>query len=119
MDRRHPHRAAVLCPMQGHPPLAHSLRDNQVRLQQLLHLTSLQPAWNQAIQRHEMSFSSRVTVPSVHNFQLVAAQQQRHKLLEFGKTGKGLYVLDYRYPMSLAQATACALSSFEASSLCT
>lgn len=47
------------------------------------------------------------------------ASPESHKLLEFGKTGKGLYVLDYRYPMSLAQATACALSSFEASSLCT
>lgn len=76
IDRRNPKAATCLCPAQGHPPLADSFHSGQLHLQHLLHLTTRAPEWNDSIQRHEMAFTDRVSIASVHNFQLVAADDR-------------------------------------------
>uniref|UniRef100_A0A7S0QYX4 Tubby C-terminal domain-containing protein n=1 Tax=Pyramimonas obovata TaxID=1411642 RepID=A0A7S0QYX4_9CHLO len=119
IDPSNPEQAVCMCPLQGHPPLADSYKNGQIRLQHLLHFTTRQPTWNAAIQRHELNFSDRVTMPSVHNFQLVDANHKEHTALQFGKADKHSFALDARFPLSPIQAFACAIASFEAGSLCT
>jgi hypothetical protein len=80
-----------------------------------------------------------VTVASVKNFQLVAAaaaaateavtgggvppsqapQSDPDKIiLQFGKVGKDMFTMDYRYPLSAFQAFAICLSSFDTKLAC-
>jgi hypothetical protein len=80
IDRRNPKAATCMCPAQGHPPLTDSFHQGQLRMQHLLHLTTRAPVWNDAIQRHEMAFTERVSHASVHNFQLVAADDRAFAL---------------------------------------
>jgi hypothetical protein len=64
-----------------------------------------------------------VTVASVKNFQLVASdesdptpsnqEEDDDVILQFGKIGKDLFTMDYRYPISAFQAFAICLSSFD------
>ncbi|KAJ4916647.1 hypothetical protein Rs2_02197 [Raphanus sativus] len=71
-------------------------------------------------------------VASVENFQLVATRQpptqgtagaapcpreQYKVILQFGKVGKDMFTMDYRYPLSAIQAFAICLSSFDTKSL--
>ncbi|KAL0885426.1 hypothetical protein Bca101_009408 [Brassica carinata] len=53
----------------------------------------------------------RVSVASVKNFQLVAdidpsldvpPEEHDRVILQFGKIGKGIFTMDYRYPLSLS-----------------
>lgn len=74
-----------------------------------------------------------MTVASVKNFQLIAATQpaagaptpsqpapQEHDkiILQFGKVGKDMFTMDYRYPLSAFQAFAICLSSFDTKLAC-
>jgi hypothetical protein len=72
-----------------------------------------------------LNFRGRVTVASVKNFQLVASEdsgsgnQENDKvILQFGKVGKDLFTMDYRYPISAFQAFAICLSSFDTKIAC-
>ncbi|KAE8680634.1 Tubby-like F-box protein 5 [Hibiscus syriacus] len=71
--------------------------------------------------------AGRVTVASVKNFQLVAAVEPAHNvspenqekvILQFGKIGKDIFTMDYRYPLSAFQAFAICLSSFDTKPAC-
>lgn len=82
------------------------------------------------------NFRGRVTVASVKNFQLIAAtqlvagvptpsqppqptQSDHDKIiLQFGKVGKDMFTMDYRYPLSAFQAFAICLSSFDTKLAC-
>ena len=65
---------------------------------------------------------------SVKNFQLMAATDQPldkqassdhdKVLLQFGKIGKDMFTMDYRYPLSAFQAFAICLSSFDTKLAC-
>jgi hypothetical protein len=66
-------------------------------------------------------------VASVKNFQLVAAVEPSHNvsaaeqekvILQFGKIGKDIFTMDYRYPLSAFQAFAICLSSFDTKPAC-
>ncbi|KAK4265682.1 hypothetical protein QN277_026699 [Acacia crassicarpa] len=66
------------------------------------------------------NLKGRVKVRSVKNFQLVASPEngpsgEEHEkiILQFGKVGKDLFIMDYQYPISAFQASAICLSSFE------
>lgn len=69
-----------------------------------------------------------MTVASVKNFQLVAsvdpsltnfpAAEQEKVILQFGKIGKDIFTMDYRYPVSAFQAFAICLSSFDTKPAC-
>ncbi|XP_068658569.1 tubby-like F-box protein 3 [Aristolochia californica] len=83
------------------------------------------PRWHEQLQCWCLNFRGRVTVASVKNFQLVASPEngpagQEHEkvLLQFGKVGKDLFTMDYRYPISAFQAFAICLSSFDTKIAC-
>jgi len=63
---------------------------------------------------YTLNFHGRVTEPSVKNFQMVEKDGDRTTLVQFGKTGRDTFALDFRYPISPFQAFAMCLTSFHA-----
>nr|GMD94132.1 tubby-like F-box protein 8 [Ipomoea batatas] len=91
------------------------------------------PRWHEQLQCWCLNFRGRVTVASVKNFQLIAATQPPAGaptpaqppqsdpdkiILQFGKVGKDMFTMDYRYPLSAFQAFAICLSSFDTKLAC-
>ncbi|KAG9129871.1 hypothetical protein Leryth_007016 [Lithospermum erythrorhizon] len=85
------------------------------------------PRWHEQLQCWCLNFRGRVTVASVKNFQLAAAVDPSHNIsaseqekviLQFGKIGKDIFTMDYRYPLSAFQAFAICLSSFDTKPAC-
>lgn len=85
------------------------------------------PRWHEQLQCWCLNFKGRVTVASVKNFQLVASVEpsqlvtqadQDKVILQFGKIGKDIFTMDYRYPLSAFQAFAICLSSFDTKLAC-
>uniref|UniRef100_A0A0C9QSS2 Tubby-like F-box protein n=1 Tax=Wollemia nobilis TaxID=56998 RepID=A0A0C9QSS2_9CONI len=85
------------------------------------------PRWHEQLQCWCLNFRGRVTVASVKNFQLVAATEptqatpqsdQDKVILQFGKVGRDMFTMDYRYPLSAFQAFAICLSSFDTKLAC-
>lgn len=90
-----------------------------------LMLINKSPRWHEQLQCWCLNFHGRVTVASVKNFQLVASPENEpagpeHEkiILQFGKVGKDLFTMDYRYPISAFQAFAICLSSFDTKIAC-
>lgn len=89
-------------------------------------LKNKSPRWHEQLQCWCLNFRGRVTVASVKNFQLVASSEnntqatQEHEkvILQFGKIGKDLFTMDFRYPISAFQAFAICLSSFDTKIAC-
>ncbi|XP_057430119.1 tubby-like F-box protein 3 [Lotus japonicus] len=88
-------------------------------------LKNKSPRWHEQLQCWCLNFHGRVTVASVKNFQLVASAENgpagpEHDkiILQFGKIGKDLFTMDYRYPISAFQAFAICLSSFDTKIAC-
>ena len=88
-------------------------------------LKNKSPRWHEQLQCWCLNFRGRVTVASVKNFQLVASddngpgnQENVKVILQFGKIGKNLFTMDYRYPISAFQAFAICLSSFDTKIAC-
>ncbi|KAK8547997.1 hypothetical protein V6N13_055165 [Hibiscus sabdariffa] len=88
-------------------------------------LRNKSPRWHEQLQCWCLNFHGRVTVASVKNFQLVASPENgpagpEHDkiILQFGKVGKDLFTMDYRYPISAFQAFAICLSSFDTKIAC-
>ncbi|KAK4782876.1 hypothetical protein SAY86_007250 [Trapa natans] len=88
-------------------------------------LRNKSPRWHEQLQCWCLNFHGRVTVASVKNFQLVASPetgpagpQHEKVILQFGKVGKDLFTMDYRYPISAFQAFAICLSSFDTKIAC-
>src|SRR5262249_52765141 len=78
----------------------------------VLVLNTKSPRWHQQLHCWCLNFHGRVTVASVKNFQLVSAVDCEKVVLQFGKVGKDLFTMDYRYPISAFQAFAICLTSF-------
>ncbi|KAK4481338.1 hypothetical protein RD792_012223 [Penstemon davidsonii] len=91
------------------------------------------PRWHEQLQCWCLNFRGRVTVASVKNFQLIADMQPTagaptpnqpnpsdpdKVILQFGKIGKDMFTMDYRYPLSAFQAFAICLSSFDTKLAC-
>ncbi|XP_062000725.1 tubby-like F-box protein 5 [Rosa rugosa] len=90
-------------------------------------LKNKSPRWHEQLQCWCLNFRGRVTVASVKNFQLaaavdpshnVSAEQQDRVILQFGKIGKDIFTMDYRYPLSCFQAFAICLSTFDTKPAC-
>ena len=93
-------------------------------------LKNKSPRWHEQLQCWCLNFKGRVTVASVKNFQLIAAaaeagknmnipeEEQERVILQFGKIGKDIFTMDYRYPISAFQAFAICLSSFDTKPVC-
>ena len=91
----------------------------------LLVLRNKAPRWHEQLQCWCLNFHGRVTIASVKNFQLVASPENgpagpEHEkiILQFGKVGKDIFTMDYRYPISAFQAFAICLSSFDTKIAC-
>ncbi|ONK81252.1 uncharacterized protein A4U43_C01F27030 [Asparagus officinalis] len=106
--------------------LSEPLRPVQA-LDEPLVLKNKAPRWHEQLQCWCLNFRGRVTVASVKNFQLVAAVEPSHRvspeeqekvILQFGKIGKDIFTMDYRYPLSAFQAFAICLSSFDTKPVC-
>ncbi|KAH9686069.1 Tubby-like F-box protein 8 [Citrus sinensis] len=106
--------------------------DEDGKLRPLI-LKNKPPRWHEQLQCWCLNFRGRVTVASVKNFQLIAATQpaagaptpsqpappEHDKIiLQFGKVGKDMFTMDYRYPLSAFQAFAICLSSFDTKLAC-
>ncbi|KAK3009773.1 hypothetical protein RJ639_014291 [Escallonia herrerae] len=90
-------------------------------------LKNKSPRWHEQLQCWCLNFKGRVTVASVKNFQLVAsvgpsqnvpAAEQEKVILQFGKIGKDIFTMDFRYPLSAFHAFATCLSSFDTKPAC-
>ncbi|KAI9098572.1 hypothetical protein K1719_025197 [Acacia pycnantha] len=99
-------------------------------------LKNKSPRWHEQLQCWCLNFRGRVTVASVKNFQLIAAVQPQPAagapttpaqpaladhdkiILQFGKVGKDMFTMDYRYPLSAFQAFAICLTSFDTKLAC-
>ncbi|KAJ1388432.1 Tubby-like, C-terminal [Sesbania bispinosa] len=102
-------------------------------------LKNKSPRWHEQLQCWCLNFRGRVTVASVKNFQLIAATQPAAAgaptgtgpapsqptqpdhdkiILQFGKVGKDMFTMDYRYPLSAFQAFAICLTSFDTKLAC-
>ena len=102
------------------PDLEHGMKDPLI-------LKNKSPRWHEQLQCWCLNFKGRVTVASVKNFQLVASAEPCHNvslaeqekvILQFGKIGKDIFTMDYRYPLSAFQAFAICLSSFDTKPAC-
>merc|ERR1712039_1111728 len=71
------------------------------------------PKWNDQIGAYVLNFNKRVTEASVKNFQLISTTDPETVYLQFGRVGKEVFNLDFRYPISPFQAFAMCLSSFD------
>ncbi|GAA0166137.1 scaffold/adaptor protein [Lithospermum erythrorhizon] len=108
--------------------------DEEAKFKEPLVLKNKAPRWHEQLQCWCLNFRGRVTVASVKNFQLIAAtqppvagapttsqpSQSDHDkvILQFGKVGKDMFTMDYRYPLSAFQAFAICLSSFDTKLAC-
>ncbi|KAJ7518763.1 hypothetical protein O6H91_20G007000 [Diphasiastrum complanatum] len=99
-----------------------------------LKLRSKIPAWDDEQHCWSLNFNGRATLSSMHNFQLINAESSSYQessaldqidqgaaaaesgkeyiVLQLGKIGKGLYTMDFCYPLSAFQALAVCLGSF-------
>lgn len=71
------------------------------------------PKWNEQIGAFVLNFNKRVTQASVKNFQLTSTDDPDTVFLQFGRVGKDVFNVDFRYPFSPFQAFAICLSSFD------
>lgn len=109
-----------------------SSSDSESKVRPLV-LKNKSPRWHEQLQCWCLNFRGRVTVASVKNFQLIAATQPVASgtatsqptqpdhdkiILQFGKVGKDIFTMDYRYPLSAFQAFAICLSSFDTKLAC-
>lgn len=71
------------------------------------------PKWNDKIGAYVLNFNKRVTEASVKNFQLCCSSDPDTVYLQFGRVGKDVFNIDFKYPLSPFQAFAVCLSSFD------
>uniref|UniRef100_A0A0A9JZS0 Uncharacterized protein n=1 Tax=Arundo donax TaxID=35708 RepID=A0A0A9JZS0_ARUDO len=102
-----------------------STSQSSTEKEERLVLKNKSPRWHEQLQCWCLNFRGRVTVASVKNFQLVASdetgpgnQDDNKVILQFGKIGKDLFTMDYRYPVSAFQSFAICLSSFDTKIAC-
>ncbi|KAK4490319.1 hypothetical protein RD792_000986 [Penstemon davidsonii] len=114
----------TFCPLKNSPAKSKESISNP---REPLALRNKTPRWHEQLQCWCLNFRGRVTVASVKNFQLeadvdpthnVSASEQEKVILQFGKIGKDIFTMDYRYPISAFQAFAICLSSFDTKPAC-
>jgi tubby-related protein 1 len=91
--------------------MATCLKRGTSSLDKLYILENMPSSWNDETGTSMLNFNGQVTMASVKNFQLCTNDEQH--IMQFGRTGNDEFCLDVRWPMSLFQAFAVALSSFD------
>jgi len=78
----------------------------------MIAIESKLPEWNENIQSLVLKFTGgRVVGASAKNFLLADKKNMAHPILQFGKSAKGKYVVDFRSPIAPIQAFAVFLSA--------
>eukprot|EP00930_Biecheleria_cincta_P086393 TRINITY_DN75699_c0_g1_i1.p1 TRINITY_DN75699_c0_g1~~TRINITY_DN75699_c0_g1_i1.p1 ORF type:complete len:403 (+),score=59.90 TRINITY_DN75699_c0_g1_i1:52-1260(+) len=95
------------CPMLGKLDLA-DLQDDDPDSQQLV---SRSPDWNDKDKSLVLQFKGRNVVSSAKNFQFALPQKPQSVICQFGKLELNTFSLDVRYPLSIVQAFALAMST--------
>jgi len=100
--------AVVWCPMLGRQDLGatHNAGDHSTQK-----LVTKLPTWNDDVESLVLDFKGRNVVASAKNFQLALEQKPHHTLCQFGKIGNTTFGLDFKYPLSAAQAFGMAMST--------
>lgn len=93
--------------------MATCMKKETSNIDELVCLDNKPPEWNEAVGAYVLNFNGRVTMASVKNFQLCAQNEEQEQIMQFGRVGKEEFTLDVQWPMSLYQAFAIALSSFD------
>lgn len=91
-------------------------------------LSSKIPSWDPHQHCWSLDFKGRASMPSLHNFQLLVdgnsgcapavledLRKDGEVVLQLGKVGKGLYTMDFAFPLTAVQAFAVCISSFSTS----
>mgnify|MGYP000169457531 CR=1 FL=1 len=76
-------------------------------------VTSHEDALRAQVGAYVLNFNGRVTMASVKNFQLVSPDDLDTVLLQFGRTNKDEFTMDFQWPLSPLQAFGICLSSFD------
>mmetsp|Transcript_58313 Transcript_58313/g.104746 ORF Transcript_58313/g.104746 Transcript_58313/m.104746 type:complete len:504 (-) Transcript_58313:90-1601(-) len=99
------------------PDLEGLLSLNKANNTQMIHsYHNKPPKWNETVGAFVLNFNKRVTQASVKNFQLATSDDQEEEktvFLQFGRVGKDVFNMDFRFPFSPFQAFAICLSSFD------
>ena len=77
-----------------------------------------QPKWNEDLGSYVLNFNKRVNLASVKNFQLITPNNEEQISLQFGKASNDEFIMDVQWPISLFQAFAICLSSFDSKIAC-
>jgi tubby-related protein 1 len=71
------------------------------------------PKWNEQVGAYVLNFGGRVTMASVKNFQLMSPDDPDTVVLQFGRTGKDHFTMDFSWPLNLYQAFCICVSSLD------
>jgi tubby-related protein 1 len=87
-------------------------------IQDMFLLINKPPKWNDQVGAYVLNFSGRVTHASVKNFQLVSPDDHDTVVLQFGRTGKDGFSMDFQWPLSPLQAFAICCSACDTKLAC-
>lgn len=85
---------------------------------EILVLHNKSPQWNEETQSYVLNFNHRVRIASVKNFQIINNDDLDYIIMQFGKTRKNIFTLDFRYPFSALIAFSIALTSLDPKLAC-
>jgi len=92
---------------------------NSPLFDQLFVMENKPPKWNEDLSAYVLNFNGRVTMASVKNFQLIDTKDESERIiLQFGRISKDEFTMDVDWPLSLLQAFAICLSSFDSKIAC-
>jgi len=97
----------VWCPLLGKGDLAQPPEDSL----EVQRLVTKKPQWNDHAESLVLDFKGRNIISSAKNFQLALQQKPEHVICQFGKIGASTFSLDFRYPLSVIQAFAIAMTT--------
>eukprot|EP00747_Dinoflagellata_sp_TGD_P083626 gnl/TRDRNA2_/TRDRNA2_162196_c0_seq2.p1 gnl/TRDRNA2_/TRDRNA2_162196_c0~~gnl/TRDRNA2_/TRDRNA2_162196_c0_seq2.p1 ORF type:complete len:308 (-),score=51.63 gnl/TRDRNA2_/TRDRNA2_162196_c0_seq2:75-968(-) len=97
----------IWCPMLQKTDLGASADGSHVSQR----LVTKKPKWNEHAASLVLDFRGRTVLTSAKNFQLSLSQKRGHTILQHGKIGENTFSLDFRYPLSVVQAFAIAMTT--------
>lgn len=74
-------------------------------------LVARKPKWNDELDSLVLDFKGRKILSSARNFQLATSERPEHVVCQYSKIGPDTFGLDFRYPLSVAQAFGISLTS--------
>jgi len=76
-----------------------------------LRLITRLPVWSDKVDSLVLDFKGRRVQPSAKNFQLMPEDRPKTTMLQYGKIGQNTFGLDFRHPLTVAQAFGLSLTT--------